>query len=237
MDYENESLKESSNWEKIANKLGIEENLHESIEKVDLETEHDVIHIQTEEKEVVEGEEMIAPMSDAALDEIQANSEEEPVEEEPIEEEPVEEEPVEEEPEDEESEEDFVDTDIDDFDEESFDDVVESYLKEAYGNVTSFKTRSITDNNNKLVIEGLIKFESGNSKKTSFIFEAADLTKSGKARFIGENKEISRGKKSFKLNGTLHEGKFITESLNYNYRAKDAEGNSQRVYGTAKKRG
>ena len=53
------------------------------------------------------------------------------------------------------------------------------------------------------------------------MFEAHDANKDGKVRFIGENLQISRGKKSFALRGKVDNGKFISESLNYNYRAKD----------------
>ena len=86
---------------------------------------------------------------------------------------------------------------------------------------------------NTLKLEGLIKFNSGKTKKTSFVFESSTITKSGKAKLIGENTQISRGKKSFTLTGSLKNNKFIAESLNYNYRAKDAgSGKSTRVYGT-----
>ena len=112
----------------------------------------------------------------------------------------------------------------------------ESFLKNTYENVKGYKTESIKEQDgNKLVIEGLITFNSGKVKKTSFIFEAKDITKSGKVRFIGENCQLSRGKKSFTVAGKVQEGKFISESLNYNYRAKDAKsGKSTRMYGTVR---
>lgn len=127
-----------------------------------------------------------------------------------------------------------VDIPIDNFDEETFDELGESYLKNTYDNVNSYKTESIKEKNDKLVIEGLITFNSGNTRKTSFIFEAKDVTKSGRIRMIGENCQISRGKKSFTVAGRMNEGKFISESLNYNYRAKDVDGKSTRMYGTVR---
>ena len=129
---------------------------------------------------------------------------------------------------------DDVDVDVDEFSEEDFDELGESYLKKVYENVKGYKTISIATKGNKLFIEGLIKFNSGKEKKTSFVFESRTITKSGKAKLIGENLQISRGHKSFKLTGTINNGKFISESLNYNYRVKNGN-SSQRVYGTAKK--
>jgi len=139
-------------------------------------------------------------------------------------------------PEDSEEEEtsDFTDIDINDFSEEEFNELGESYLKNVYENVTSFKTTQVSLPKDKLIIEGIIAFNSGKQKKTSFIFEAKDITKSGKLRFIGENAQITRGKKAFTLFGNFNSGKFIAESLNYNYRTKNSSGKSSRVYGTLK---
>jgi len=129
----------------------------------------------------------------------------------------------------EEDEEEMVDFDVEDFSEDEFNKLGEAYLKNVYENVNSFSTSSVAQDNDKLVVEGVITFNSGKEKATKFIFEAKDATKSGKVRFVGENAQISRGKKSFTLAGTITEGKFIAESLNYNYRV-----DSNRVYGTVK---
>ncbi len=129
---------------------------------------------------------------------------------------------------------DDIDVDVDEFSEEDFDELGESYLKKVYENVDSYKTTSAKTQGNKLYLEGLIKFNSGKEKKTSFVFESRTITKNGKAKLVGENLQISRGHKSFKLTGTINNGKFISESLNYNYRVKNGS-ESQRVYGTAKK--
>lgn len=188
---------------------------NESLENIDVETEHDKIHIEAEEK-VESDEEMIAPLEPEVEDEIEDNQEEEEIEEEPTE------------------GEEEIDYDIDDFDEETFDDLGESYLRNVYENVNSFRTSKVTEKGNKWIVEGRITFNSGNTKPTKFIFEAFSANKKGKLNFIGENAQISRGKKSFKLSGVLDNKKFISESLNYNYRQKDATGKSVRVYGTVK---
>lgn len=133
-------------------------------------------------------------------------------------------------------EDEMIDFDVDEFSEEDFDGLGESYLKRIYNNVESYKTVKASSGNNKLYLEGVITFKSGNKKKTNFVFEAFEATKSNKAKFIGENTQISKNKKAFTISGKFNEGKFIAESLNYNYRAKDAvTGKSKRIYGTVKK--
>lgn len=191
-----------------------DESLQEELETLDIETANDVIHVEAEEK-VESDDEMIAPVTPETEQEIEVAQE------------PEEEAPVEE-PEQ-------VDFEMNDFDEDSFNEMGESYLKKVYENVNAFKTSRVAQKGNKLTVEGLIDFNSGNQKKTQFIFEAKDATKSGKVRFIGENAQISKGKKAFTLTGKVAGGRFIGESLNYNYRQKDTEGKSTRVYGTIKR--
>jgi cell division protein FtsI/penicillin-binding protein 2 len=54
----------------------------------------------------------------------------------------------------------------------------------------------------------------------------------GKVRFIGENAHLCRGRKAFTLVGSVNESKkLVCESFTYNYRAKNADGKSTRVYG------
>ena len=186
---------------------GVNESVNESIQEIEIETDTDKIKIESEPKEESgETEDILAPVSPETEQQIENNSSDE------------------------------VDVPIDEFDEETFDELGESFLKNTYENVESYKTESIKEQDgNKLVVEGLITFNSGKVKKTSFIFEAKDITKSGKVRFIGENCQLSRGKKSFTVAGKVQEGKFISESLNYNYRAKDAKsGKSTRMYGTVR---
>ena len=186
---------------------GVNESVNESIQEIEIETDTDKIKIESEPKEESgETEDILAPVSPETEQQIENNSSDE------------------------------IDVPIDEFDEETFDELGESFLKNTYENVKSYKTESIKEQDgNKLVVEGLITFSSGKVKKTSFIFEAKDITKSGKVRFIGENCQLSRGKKSFTVAGKVQEGKFISESLNYNYRAKDAKsGKSTRMYGTVR---
>lgn len=186
----------------------------EDFDKVEVETEDQKITVKSEPKEVDSDDQMIAPIEPEVKADIEDNIEE-----------------VGEEG----SEEEEVDFDVEDFDEESFDEIGESYLRRVYENVTSYKTKKVSSDGNKLVVEGLITFKSKKTKPTSFIFEAKDATKKGVLRFIGENLQISRGHKSFMLKGNLNEGKFLSESLNYNYRTKDSTGKPTRIYGTTKR--
>lgn len=167
---------------------------------------------EDDEDEEDEEEEVLAPVSDEVADDIEAtanNSEDEDEE---------------------------VEYDVEDFDSNSFDELGESYLKSVYENVRSYKTTAVSSKGNTLVVEGLIKFNSGKTKPTKFVFEANTATKNNKLRFIGENKQITRGRKAFTITGKLNENKsFITERFNYNYMTKNEKGKSTRLYGTLKK--
>lgn len=167
---------------------------------------------EDDEDEEDEEEEVLAPVPDEVADDIEAtenNSEDEDEE---------------------------VEYDVEDFDSDSFDELGESYLKSVYENVRSYKTTDVSSKGNTLVVEGLIKFNSGKTKPTKFVFEANTATKNNKLRFIGENKQITRGRKAFTITGKLNENKsFITERFNYNYMTKNEKGKSTRLYGTLKK--
>lgn len=165
-----------------------------------------------EDDEEDEEEEVLAPVPDEVADDIEATANNS------------------------ESEDEEVEYDVEDFDSDSFDDLGESYLKSVYENVSSYKTTDVSSKGNTLVVEGLIKFNSGKMKPTKFVFEANTATKNNKLRFIGENKQITRGRKAFTITGKLNENKsFITESFNFNYMTKNEKGKSTRLYGTLKK--
>lgn len=127
----------------------------------------------------------------------------------------------------------YQDYDIDEFDETEFDELGESYLKKIYENVASYKTTKGSLKDDTLKLEGIIKFKSGKEAKTNFIFESKSVTKTGKLKLVGENQQFAKGKKSFTLTGRVDGKKLVTESLTYNYRAKDSKtGISKRLYGT-----
>ena len=220
------------------------EHLREGFEKVDLEMEDKIIHVSEEEKDPIPEAEMVTPVSDELETELLAdNTEDIPLDTEMEEESMIDEpalddlEVVDSATDDEldlAADDEEINYDIDDFEEDEFDELGESYLKEVYDNVSEFKTSNVSLKNEQLIVEGVIKFNSGKSKNTQFIFEAKDATKAGNVRFVGENKQISRGKKAFELRGKMQGSRFIAESLNYNYRAKNSDGKSTRLYGTVK---
>lgn len=226
--------------------LLLDESLTESIEDVTINTEDETMTMTTkedggvvvetspnegefvEEEPVTDGE-MIAPLEPETEADIEAaidntSDEEEIPEDEMIIDEPGEDEDI------------LSDEDFEEFDEDSFDNLGESYLKRCYENVTSFKTSNISLNENKeYIIEGKIGFDSGNEKKTQFIFSPKS-SENGKIKLEGYNKQISNGKKTFKLNCSINNKALICESLNYNYKSKNDLNESVRVYGTVKRK-
>lgn len=100
---------------------------------------------------------------------------------------------------------------LEDFDEESFEESVSNYLKEVYENVASFKTSNCKVVDKKFVIEGVINFNSGNTKNTSFSFEAVNNN------LTGINEDLAESK-AFTLNYKVEDKTLITESLAYSYK-------------------
>lgn len=200
----------------------VEKSVNEEFETVEVATEDQKVTLDADDdgkltieaepvKDTEEEAEVLAPVPEEVADDIDATSE------------------------DPQPEDDEVDYDVEDFDSDSFDELGEAYLKSVYENVSSYKTTDVSSQGNTLVVEGLIKFNSGKMKSTKFVFEAKTATKNNKLRFIGENKNITRGRKAFTLTGTLNENKsFITERFNYNYMTKNEAGKSTRIYGTLK---
>lgn len=166
----------------------------------------------------VPGEESVVPLDFEDTDVIETNVSPEEQEEildaseesepaiAPEEEVPEEELPTEEE----ESEEEF------EVEEESFNYLGNTFTKKLYENVSSYKITNTKDNGNTLVVEGLITFNSGKTRPTTFVFEEATETKTGRIVLEGINNTFSKDK-AFKLRGKLVNGKFISESLRYNY--------------------
>lgn len=218
---EQEDEKEDSSEEEKVPEEHVDEELTEEFETVEVATEDQKVTLDADDdgkltieaepvKDTEEEAEVLAPVPTEVADTIE-ETEESPW------------------PEDE------VDYDVEDFDSDSFDELGEAYLKAVYENVSSYKTTDVSSQGNTLVVEGLIKFNSGKMKPTKFVFEAKTATKNNKLRFIGENKNITRGRKAFTLTGTLNENKsFITERFNYNYMTKNESGKSTRIYGTLK---
>lgn len=104
---------------------------------------------------------------------------------------------------------------VEDLDEAEFNKLTEQYLTEVYSNVQSFETTSCSLQDNKLVVEGAIKFVSGKTKNTTFIYEAKK--NADKIILEGLNADFA-STKAFVLNCKLDTANcLIVESLSYNY--------------------
>lgn len=209
-------------YRELINNSTKNESLKESMDDISITTEDQVIKIKSTPRE---DKETIQPVTETEVEKAKEAEEDIPVEEVETQKEVVEEEPEE------------VDVDLDEIDEEGMDDLGESYLKSVYENVNGFKTSKAVLQGNKMILEGVISFTSGNKAKTKFIFESKEATKRGKLKFLGENKNISKNKKAFTLIGSLNNKKLMLESLNYNYTGKDSKtGKTKRLYGTIRRK-
>lgn len=225
------------------------ESLAESIEDVSITTDDETMtmstkedggvvvetspkeEIDTIESDILNGDEMIAPLEPETKAEIEDNIEADDEAEDTLEDDLFEEEPIDEVPVDEEPVE-----DIEDFDNESFDELGESYLRRCYENVNSYETSKISQQaDGSYLIEGRIGFDSGNVKNTQFVFNK-NTDSQGKLKLEGYNNQISKGKKTFKLNCSVEDKTIVCESLNYNYKGKNDLNESVRVYGTVKRK-
>lgn len=213
-------------YEVIAKDLKESIDIHVDRENEDVSVKTDGIVVDATDKEVhvhddteeEETQEVVEPITKETEDKIlKANDmadEDDYVEEEPVE---GEEEEVE----------------FSEFEESYFNKLGTTYLRENYGNVRNFETTSAKESNGKFVVEGVINFRSGTTKKTSFVFEGKTISKTGRMKMLGENKEIGTGRNAFVLRAKYDNGKVMCESLTYNYNTKD--GNNQvNVCGKAK---
>ncbi len=130
-----------------------------------------------------------------------------------------------------------IDFDMEEID-DSADTMIESYLKESYDNVKSYKTIRPLLGEDKFILEGVIRFTDGTQQSTSFTFLPASGTQQGKVKFLGENLEVVPKKSAYMLEGFIKNKKLVCESLSYKYRAKDDATNKfKNVSGTVSARG
>jgi hypothetical protein len=127
-----------------------------------------------------------------------------------------------------------IDIPIDEVDEGSFDESLNSYFRKAYENVNSYRTTGVKSRGNTLIVEGKVRMKNNKVHKTSFILEAKDMTRDGRVRFVGGNRQLTENKKAFTVTGRVRNNKLITESMSYNYRAKNSNGKMSRVYGISR---
>ena len=105
-----------------------------------------------------------------------------------------------------------------DFDEldDTFDEHITEYLKEVYSNIESYTSVNCTMRGTKLVVEGLIKFQSGREKNTKFTFDASKRINNSLV-FRGMNEGLTSEKSAFRLACKTQDKTLVTESLSYKY--------------------
>jgi hypothetical protein len=105
---------------------------------------------------------------------------------------------------------------VEDLDEKSFNEKVTGYLQEVYSNVKNFEATSCNIEKNNLVVEGLIRFNSGKVIPTTFVWEAKE-TSNNKMILEGLNADFAT-EKAFVLNCNIDTANcLVVESLAYNY--------------------
>lgn len=103
-----------------------------------------------------------------------------------------------------------------------FDRLVRNYLRETYYNVSDYSTSavSIDEKAGTISADGVIRFKSGKEKPTRFVFESAEMTKTGKLKLLGRNESLT-DRKAFTLTCSCDGGKLLSESMSYCYRIGD----------------
>ena len=104
------------------------------------------------------------------------------------------------------------------FDDSKFNKLVTKYLKEVYDNVTSFETKDGSFEDDKVILEGTIKYASNKTRDVKFVFENISRTKGNKYKLVGTNESITSDKDAFSVIATVKDGTLICETLSYNYK-------------------
>lgn len=104
---------------------------------------------------------------------------------------------------------------LDEIDDESFEECISESLTNVYENVSSFALTNCTTDNKNLVVEGIVNFKSGNSKKLTYKFTEAKKLNNGYS-IKGINEELDKDG-SFRLIANVKDNKLISEKLSYVY--------------------
>lgn len=105
--------------------------------------------------------------------------------------------------------------DVEDLDECSMNKAITEYLQTVYENVDKFEATGCELKNKKLVVEGVITFNSGTTRTTLFEFKKRN-TKGNAIIFRGLNESFSKDP-VFLLRAIVEDKKLITEKLKYKY--------------------
>ena len=106
---------------------------------------------------------------------------------------------------------------VEDLDEASIENCIKESLTEVYSNVDSFVVESCEMEKDAFKINGNIKFKSGNSTPTSYVFTEAKYVDEDKMTLKGINETLSKDG-SFTLETTSANKVLFAESLSYSYK-------------------
>lgn len=107
--------------------------------------------------------------------------------------------------------------DCEDCDEETIEECISESLKNVYENVSSFTMSGCEVADGKLMVEGIIRFNSGNSKVTKYTFTEAKKF-GNSVEFKGINEALNA--KEITMTASINKGKMFTESIEYKYNIK-----------------
>lgn len=108
-----------------------------------------------------------------------------------------------------------VEEDFEELD-DAFDEHITEYLKEVYSNIDSYNSTNCTMRGAKLIVEGLIKFQSGKTKTTRFTFDSNKRINNTLV-FRGMNEGLTSERSAFRLACRADNKKLVTENLSYKY--------------------
>jgi hypothetical protein len=106
---------------------------------------------------------------------------------------------------------DTIFNDVEELQEADLEHMISDSLIEMYGNVAGFRLKECSYSDNKFMVEGVVHFTSGNTRKLTYTFNEA-FVKDGKVTLRGLNEKLGADK-HFYLAGYTENKTFITESL------------------------
>lgn len=117
----------------------------------------------------------------------------------------------------------FDDTDreveLESFDTNTFEELTNKFLNKVYENVDSFKVTQGILNENNIIIDGTIKFKSGKTKNSRFVFEQTKrkLSKNN-VKYVGINETFTKeSKRPFTLTATINNNELVFDTLKYKF--------------------
>lgn len=104
---------------------------------------------------------------------------------------------------------------LEDLQESALESLISDSLVEAYGNVAGFRLAECAYADSKFTIDGTIYFTSGNTRKTTYVFNESCGASDGKVSLRGLNEKLGSDKQ-FVITGRIDNKTLITESFKCN---------------------